>query len=137
MPGASGEFLFYIGGNNGEGKRMRVLIADDETQVRSALRLHLEEGAGAIVVGEADNSNDLLASVEVLHPSLLVLDWELPPSGGRGVLRALRAAWPELIVLVLSARPEVRSEALACGANAFVSKTDSPEHLLAAVLDQP
>jgi len=115
---------------------MRVLIADDDMQVRSALRLHLEEGAGVTVVGEADNSNELLAKVEASRPDLLLLDWELPPSGGCAVLRALRAAWPELVVLVLSGRPEVRSEALAAGASAFVSKADSPEHLLAAILDR-
>jgi DNA-binding NarL/FixJ family response regulator len=115
---------------------MRVLIADDEIQVRSALRLHLEEGAGATVVGEADNSDDLLAKVEASRPDLLLLDWELPPSGGCAVLRALQAAWPELVVFVLSGRPEVRSEALAAGATAFVSKGDSPEHLLAAILDR-
>jgi DNA-binding NarL/FixJ family response regulator len=115
---------------------MRVLIADDETQVRSALRLHLEEGAGVTVVGEADNSNDLLAKVEVSRPDLLLLDWELPPSGGKAALRALQAGWPELAVLVLSGRPEVRSEALAAGAAAFISKADSPEHLIAAILDR-
>ena len=113
---------------------MRVLIADDETQVRSALRLHLEEGAGVIVVGEADNSNDLLAKVEATRPDLLLLDWELTPSGGRALLRALRAAWPQLAVWVLSGRPETRGEALAAGATAFVSKVDSPEHLMAAIL---
>ena len=115
---------------------MRVLIADDESQVRSALRLHLEEGAGVTVVDETDNSNDLLAKVETSRPDLLLLDWELAPAGGCAVLRALRAAWPELIVVVLSGQPEVRSEALAAGATAFVSKADSPEHLLAAILDR-
>jgi two-component system response regulator DesR len=113
---------------------MRVVIADDKAQVRSALRLHLEEGAGCAVVGEADNSQDLLAEVEVSRPDLLLLDWELPPGGGKVVLRALRAARPGLIVVVLSGRPEVRSEALEAGATAFVSKADSPEHLLATIL---
>jgi len=113
---------------------MRVVIADDEAQVRSALRLHLEEGAGCAVVGETDNVDDLLAEVESSRPDLLLLDWELPPSGGSVALRTLRAVWPELAVLVLSGRPEVRSEALAAGASAFVSKADSPGHLLAAIL---
>jgi DNA-binding NarL/FixJ family response regulator len=36
--------------------------------------------------------------------------------------------------LVLSGRPEVRSDAMAAGAAAFVSKADSPEHLMAAIL---
>ena len=115
---------------------MRILIADDETQVRSALRLHLEEGAGVAVVGEADNSKEVLAKVEASRPNLVLLDWELPPNGGYAVLRTLRAARPELAVLVLSGRPEVRSDALAAGATAFVSKADSPEHLLATILNR-
>jgi DNA-binding NarL/FixJ family response regulator len=133
MPGASGEFLLYIGDKNGEGKRMRVLIADKETQVRSALRLLLEHEEGMTVVGEADNSTDVLAAVQQACPDMVLLDWELPPQGGRTVLSALRAVRPGVVVVALSSRPETRYEALAAGADAFVSKTDPAEQLLVAL----
>jgi len=48
-------------------------------------------------------------------------------------LAQARAACPGLRVLVLSARPETRSDALASGADAFVCKMDSPEKLLEAI----
>lgn len=113
---------------------MRVLLADDKTQVRSALRLLLEHEEGMTVVGEADNSTDVLAAVQQACPDMVLLAWELPPQGGCAVLSALRAARPGLIVVALSSRPEARYEALAAGADAFVSKADPPEQLLAAIV---
>jgi len=111
---------------------MRVLIADDKARVRSALRLHLQERAGVQVVGEVAGGRDLLPQLKALRPDLLLLDWGLP-DGGAALLAAVRDAWPALTVVVLSSRPEVRSDALAAGATAFVSKADPPEQLLAAL----
>ena len=55
------------------GYKVRVIIADDDTGVRSALRLMLEEEEG-ISVTEAASSDDLLALVKDRCPDLLLLD---------------------------------------------------------------
>ena len=57
---------------------MRVLLADDQPQVRSALRLLLEEEPGLSVVDEVVSAGELLSRVEVTCPDLILLDWELP-----------------------------------------------------------
>ena len=114
---------------------MRVLLADDQTKVRSALRLLLEQEPGLSVVGEAAEAEDLLAQVGTECPDLVLLDWELPDQGGAATLAGLRAARPGLMVIALSGQPEARQAALAAGADAFVSKGDPPERLLAAVDD--
>ena len=114
---------------------VRVLIADDQPQVRSALRLLLKQEAGTTVVGEASNLKQALEQAAEQRPDLLLLDWELPGGGGSAVLVGLRALRPGLKVIALSGRPEARWAALDAGVDAFISKGDPPEQFLAAVND--
>jgi len=111
-------------------KRMRVLLADDQSKVRSALRLLLEQQPGLSVVSEAVEAEDLLAQVEASQPDLVLLDWELPGLRADDRLSALRRLCPRLKVIALSGRPEARQAALTAGADAFVSKGEPPERLL-------
>ncbi len=113
---------------------MCVLLADDQSKVRSALRLLLQQQSDIDVLGEAVDATGLLDWVRVTCPDLVLLDWELPgrqPSAD--LLAALRTQCPHLVVIALSGRPEARAAALAAGADAFVSKGDPPEALLAAI----
>jgi DNA-binding NarL/FixJ family response regulator len=110
-----------------------VLLADDEDKVRSALRLLLEQERGLLVVGEAATVEELLIRVASERPNLLLVDWELPRLQAEDVLPALRACCPCMSVIALSGRPEARRAALASGADAFVSKGDPPDRLLAAL----
>jgi DNA-binding NarL/FixJ family response regulator len=120
---------------------MRVLIADDQPQVRSALRLLLNHEQGVRVVGEAGDAEQALELAAAQRPDLVLLDWELPGQGTlipatgspERLLPALRTCCPRAKVVALSGRPEARQAALAAGADAFVSKGDPPERLLAAV----
>ncbi len=114
---------------------MRVLVADDKLEVRSALRLLLEQLPGVSVVGEATGTDSLLVQASALCPDLVLLDWELRGLHAAELLPGLRARCPRLSVIVLSSRPENRRPALANGADAFVSKGDAPEQLLKAVSD--
>ena len=66
---------------------------------------------------------------------LVLLDWELPGLEADGLLPTLRELCPRLKVIALSGRPEARHAALDAGVDAFVSKGDPPERLLAAVND--
>ena len=117
---------------------MRILIVDDQSGIRSALRLLLEQEQGMKVVGEVASSEDLLAQVEATTPNVALLDWELrglqesrPPTGpASGILSELRERYPNLRLIALSGRPEARQAALTAGADAFVSKGDPAESLL-------
>lgn len=113
--------------------KIRVLIADDQPHVRSALLLLLRQEPDVAVVGEADDTEQALELVAGQQPDLVLLDWELPGRGGTGTLDRLQAARPGLLVIALSGRPEARRAALAAGADVFVSKGEPPERLLAAV----
>lgn len=119
---------------------MRVFLADDQAKVRSALRLLLEQEPGLRVVGEAAEAEELLVQVQATRPDLMLLDWELPGlalahsiRSGKQLLSVLHRYCPNLRVIALSGQLEARRAALAAGADAFVSKGDPPERLLATL----
>jgi len=114
-------------------RTLRVLIADDQPWVRSALRLLLIQEPGVAVVGEAEDVEQALRLVAERRPDLVLLDWELPDWGGPAALAGLRRVRPGLAVIALSGRPEARQSAQEAGADGFVSKGDPPERLVAAV----
>jgi DNA-binding NarL/FixJ family response regulator len=115
---------------------MRVVLADDQPKVRSALRLLLEYGPKLSVVGEAAEARELLEQIEAGRPELVLLDWELPGLKFMDLMPRLRQHCPDLKIIVLSSRPEANKSALSAGADGFVSKGDSPERLLEVVIDQ-
>lgn len=105
---------------------MRVLIADDNTSVRSALCLMLKE-AGDFVIAEASDANDLLVAVKEECPDLVLLDWDLPGITDGEIIPALRAICPGLPVVVLSSSPEVKAPAFDAGASDFLDKASPPD----------
>jgi DNA-binding NarL/FixJ family response regulator len=113
----------------------RVLIADRLEPVRAGLRLLLSQAHGLTVAGEASTAEGVVMLTNERKPDLVLLEWGLPGSQSSAVVRNVRAARPEMPVIALSANPEVAREALDAGADAFVSKLDPPERLLAAMHD--
>jgi DNA-binding NarL/FixJ family response regulator len=110
----------------------RVLIADESPTVQVALRVLLEQQPGFEVVGEAVDAEELLAQAALARPDLLLLSWDLGQVED-DLLPALHQVCPALYVIALSGRLEARQAALEAGADAFVSKGDPPERLLAAI----
>lgn len=109
---------------------MRVFLADAELRVREALRLLLVHEPGIEVVGEASTAWGLPAGVRKAAPDLVLLDWELPGPPLADLLPAVRANCRGARVIALSTKTEAEGPALAAGVDAFVGKTDPPEHLL-------
>jgi DNA-binding NarL/FixJ family response regulator len=110
----------------------RVLIADEAPTVQVALRVLLEQQPGFEVVGEAVDAGELLAQAELTQPDLLLLSWDLGQVED-DLLPTLRQVCPTLYVIALSGRLKARQAALEAGADAFVSKGEPPERLLAAI----
>jgi DNA-binding NarL/FixJ family response regulator len=93
----------------------------------------LEQQSELEIVGEVMDGRELLAEVEMARPDLVLLDWSLLQKPAVDLLVALREVCPHLAVIVLSGKPELRAAALTAGADAFVTKVDPPEQLLAAI----
>lgn len=116
---------------------MRMLLADDQAWLRSAIKLLLEEEANIEIVGEAIDAVQLIEMNDALRPDIVLLDWELPgirrTNAKQNLMITLRENNARLLVIVLSGRPESSHAAMASGANAFISKSAPPEQFLAAL----
>jgi DNA-binding NarL/FixJ family response regulator len=112
---------------------MRVLLADDEPKVREALRLILEQMKEVEVVGDVADAASLAERLRESQPDLLLLDWELPGLNHRLDFLRLRQQNSLLKVIVLSGRCQAPQSVLASGADAFISKCESPDRLFAAL----
>ena len=111
----------------------RILLADDNPDLRSALRLLLETRLDLTLITEARDMEHVLAQVEDTRPDCIILDWELPGRPKRERVQVLRTLVPGLKIIVTSARPEARAEALSEGADEFAGKSDPPFQILEAM----
>lgn len=114
---------------------MRIVLADKRAEVRSALRLLLEQDGGMTVVSEAATARDLLEQLRRFGPDVVLVDWDLPGLPVTGFLLRLRSACPGVRVVALCSRPEMRPVALTAGADAFLCKAEPPETLVDVIRD--
>ena len=114
---------------------IRILLADDHPIVRDGLRAILGTQPDFEVVGEAAHGTEVLRQVDVLQPDLLLLDLEMPRMDGVETLRQLRAAHPQVRVLVFTAfdTDERIMGALRAGAQGYLLKGTPREELFAAI----
>jgi DNA-binding NarL/FixJ family response regulator len=111
----------------------RILIAGSRSLTRSALRLLLQETSSFEVVGEAADSEELLAQVQSRQPHVVLLEWGLPGQPGLELLPALQGRNGRPAVIVLSGRPELEGAVREAGAHAFFNMGESPRRLLATL----
>jgi DNA-binding NarL/FixJ family response regulator len=108
----------------------RVYIADALTEERSALRLVLLD-LNMEVVGEAADWTATLAQAPVSRTDMLLIEWDLlPRTTPATALDELRRACPAALVIILISHLDARQQAaLSSGADAFISKGETPERV--------
>lgn len=112
-----------------------VLIADDHAVVRAGYRQFLQEHARVAEIGEATSGTDALAKLRKSHWHIMLLDISMPDRGGLDILERIRAAHPELKVLVVSGLPERQyaPSVLKMGASGYLPKDMAGPELLGAI----
>lgn len=115
--------------------RKRILIGDDHRIVRNGIRHLLESESDLEVGGEAATSAEVLATLNSGVWHLVLLDIAFPDRSGVDTLRLIRAAHPQLPVLMLSGFPEEQYAVnlLRAGANGYLRKDVDPDELLRAI----
>ena len=107
----------------------RVYIADAKTEERSALRLMLLD-LKMDIVGEAADWATTLVLAPVSRMDMLLIEWDLLPNSPSSALDILRKACPAALVIILISHLDARQQAaLSAGADAFISKGESPERV--------
>jgi len=116
-------------------KRIRVIVADDHTIVRSGVRLMLEAEADIDVVGEASTGRETVKKVGALRPDVVLMDIGMPDMDGLEATRTIKNAYPETEVLALTMHrsDEYLFEMLRAGASGYILKGADTEDLIHAV----
>lgn len=117
-----------------EATPIRVLIADDEAMIRSALAALLRLEPDIDVVAECEDGEQALIEAERLRPDICVLDLEMPGLDGVEVAARLTRSLPtRCIVITRHARPGVLRRALASGVSGFLPKSRGADEVAAVI----
>ena len=118
-----------------------VLVIDDHPLVRDGVKRSLT-AAGFTCVGEAGSLNEAIAMIALHNPDVITVDLNLPDGNGLEIISWARKNSPTIAIVVLTLEDDLDlvSAASQSGAQAFISKSESAEHLVSAirsVLTQP
>lgn len=114
---------------------IRVMLVDDHKILRDALKTVLERENDMLLVGEASNGAEALASIKTARPDVVVMDIGMPDMGGIQTTLALRASSPEIRILALSTFFDRRvvMQMLGAGASGYIVKSAGSEELLSGI----
>ena len=113
---------------------VRIVLIDDHAILRSGVRLMLEQQPDLEVIGEAATVPEGIALAKNLEPDIVVLDLSIPGGGGAGI-QAVRTAFENarVVVLTMHEEPAIVDEAIASGADGFVTKASAASDLVLAI----
>ena len=116
---------------------VRVLLADDQTLVRSGFRVLLDRAGDVEVIGEVSNGADAVEGARRERPDIVLMDIRMPVMDGLEATRRIasdrRLAGVRVIILTTFDADEYVFEALHAGASGFLLKDVDPDDLRAAV----
>ncbi len=114
---------------------VRVLLVDDHAVVRQGLRTFLDLQADLTIVGEAKDGVEALQLARELAPQVVLMDLMMPRMDGIEAVRRMKAAQPEIQIIVLTSFGDDQKvfAAIRAGATGFLLKDVSPQDLAVAI----
>ncbi len=112
------------------GKKVKVLVVDDELVVRESYNRCLS--GGIYSVRAAHNGREAIEMMEEEPSDVVLLDLRMPGMGGIDLLRLLKERWPESEVVIITGYPSIESakEALRLGAHNYLAKPVGPREIV-------
>jgi CheY-like chemotaxis protein len=110
----------------------RIVVVDDDTDVRALLSALFASEPGFVVVGEAADGRAAVELVRWAKPDVVLLDWHMPSLDGLNALPEIRRMVPDAVIVMLSGLfgTDVEASAIDAGADSFCAKTpDLARHL--------
>lgn len=120
---------------DGNGKTIRVLLADDHEVVRTGLRTWLEGHAGIAVIAEASSGTETVEKAKELTPDIVIMDVTMPGGGGIEATRRIATDLPNVKVIALSIHSDKRYVArmLTVGARGYLQKDCAFKEMVQAI----
>jgi DNA-binding NarL/FixJ family response regulator len=114
---------------------IRVLLADDHTMFREGLAGILASYGGMEVIAEVPNDAEALRLAGELSPDVVIMQVQMPFERSKETLQAMRSFPdpPKMVIVTMFESPRYVRGLTGVGASAYVLKTSSSEHLVAAV----
>src|SRR5215213_6880740 len=114
---------------------IRVLLADDHTMFREGLAGILASYGGMEVVAEVPNDGEALKLSRELSPDVVIMQVQMPFERAKQTLKAMRSFPdpPKVVIVTMFESPRYVRALTGVGSSAYVLKTSSSEHLVAAV----
>ncbi|MDQ2777033.1 MAG: response regulator transcription factor [Acidobacteriota bacterium] len=115
--------------------KLRIVLADDHTMMRSGLRLLLERESDFSIVGEAGDGRQAIEIVEAQSPDVVIMDIAMPNMNGIEAARRITDAHPRTAVVILSMHSDESYvlRALNAGARGYLLKDSAEGDLISAV----
>jgi DNA-binding NarL/FixJ family response regulator len=116
-------------------EKLRILLADDHTILRSGLRAMLEHQSDMEVAGEAADGVEAFDLAMSTKPDVVVMDINMPTLDGISTTKRIKARLPKCHVLALTGHcePQFIGRMVQAGARGYVLKTAAPKELVAAI----
>lgn len=114
---------------------MRVIVADDDQLLRTALAQILALQDGIVVVGEAGDGAEAITRIRELAPDVALVDLDMPKADGIEVAQAVRDTDTRVVIITRHARPSQLQRALAAQAAGFILKSTSSDRLVSILAD--
>ncbi len=114
---------------------IRVLIADDEPRLRSALADLIASEESMRLVGSAGDAEEAISLAEVIRPDVAIVDVKMPAGGGPRAARGIMQASPDTRVIALSAHEDRETvlEMLRAGAVSYLVKGTAPDEIVRSI----
>ena len=115
--------------------KIRILLADDHTMIRSGIATLLQSIKEFSIVGEAEDGEDAVQKTSELRPTVVVIDLSMPKLSGIEATRIIKKRYPETNVLVLTMHEneEYVYQILKSGASGYVLKSAGKDELAEAI----
>src|ERR1035437_5073409 len=116
-------------------EKVKILLVDDHTVLRSGLRLLLESQGEFQVVGEAASGEEALERLRELFPDIVIMDLAMPGMDGLTAMVRIQESYPRVKVLVMTQHADraYLSPALQAGASGYILKSASINDIISAL----
>jgi DNA-binding NarL/FixJ family response regulator len=122
--------------NRNAGGTIKILLADDHTMFREGIASVLDGSSGMEVVGQSSNGEETVELARLTKPDVVLMQVQMPISRSKENLLRMRGEVdppPKVIIVTMLEDPHYVRELMEVGVSAYIVKSASAEHLVAAV----